>query len=89
MVTPQIAPYGSWKSPITSNLVVSEAIEPSSIANIQFALDSQDTYWIEPRPNEGGRNVIVRRTPAMVHSTFRTFLTNVCIANFLVRCHGR
>jgi dipeptidyl aminopeptidase/acylaminoacyl peptidase len=63
MVTPQIARYGSWKSPITSNLVVSEAIEPSRIANIQFALDSQDTYWIEPRPNEGGRNAIVRRTP--------------------------
>ena len=63
MVTPQIAPYGSWKSPITSNLVVSESIEPASIANIQFALDSQDTYWIEPRPNEGGRNVIVCRTP--------------------------
>jgi dipeptidyl aminopeptidase/acylaminoacyl peptidase len=63
MVTPQIAPYGSWKSPITSNLVVSEAIEPSSVANIQFALESQDSYWIEPRPNEGGRNVIVRRTP--------------------------
>jgi dipeptidyl aminopeptidase/acylaminoacyl peptidase len=44
-------------------MVVSEAIEPARIANIQFALANQDTYWIEPRPNEGGRNVIVRRTP--------------------------
>lgn len=63
MVSQHIAPHGSWKSPITSNMVVSEAIEPARIANIQFALDNNDTYWVEPRPNEGGRNVIVCRTP--------------------------
>ncbi len=58
MLTPQLAPYGAWKSPITSDLIVSEIIGLS-----QIALDGEDVYWIEMRPSEGGRNVIVRRTP--------------------------
>ena len=57
MTNPQTAPYGSWKSPITSDLIVSESIRLG-----QTALDGRDTYWIEGRPSEGGRNVIVRRT---------------------------
>lgn len=55
---PQVAPYGSWKSPITTDLIVSE-----TIGLAQIMLDSQDIYWIEMRPSEGGRSVIVRRTP--------------------------
>ncbi|MFN2269223.1 MAG: S9 family peptidase [Anaerolineae bacterium] len=54
----QIAPYGSWKSPITTDLIVSETIGLG-----QIALDGKDVYWSEGRPSEGGRNVIVRRTP--------------------------
>ncbi|OCR01761.1 peptidase [Oscillatoriales cyanobacterium USR001] len=53
----QIANYGSWKSPIISDLIVSATIGLSGIY-----LDSNDIYWIESRPSEGGRNVIVRRT---------------------------
>ena len=52
------APYGSWKSPITPDLIVSEIIRFGLTA-----LDGQDVYWIEGRPSEGGRNVIVRYTP--------------------------
>jgi dipeptidyl aminopeptidase/acylaminoacyl peptidase len=29
----------------------------------QVALDGENVYWLEGRPAEGGRNVIVRRTP--------------------------
>ena len=58
MSEPQIAPYGSWKSPVTSDLIVSE-----TTALGQIALDGDDVYWVEMRPTEGGRNVIVRRTP--------------------------
>jgi dipeptidyl aminopeptidase/acylaminoacyl peptidase len=58
MSTPQVAPYGSWKSPITSDLIVSE-----SVGLGQIALDGDDIYWVEMRPSEGGRNVLVRRTP--------------------------
>jgi dipeptidyl aminopeptidase/acylaminoacyl peptidase len=52
------APYGSWKSPITSDLIVKE-----SIGLGQVRMDGDDIYWIEMRPSEGGRQVIVRRTP--------------------------
>ncbi|NEO52647.1 MAG: S9 family peptidase [Okeania sp. SIO3B5] len=54
----EIAPYGSWKSPITADLIVAGTIGLSSLA-----IDGDDVYWIEGRPSEGGRNVIVRHTP--------------------------
>jgi dipeptidyl aminopeptidase/acylaminoacyl peptidase len=52
------APYGTWKSTITSDLIVS-----GSIGLSQVMLDGEDIYWIESRPAEKGRSVIVRRTP--------------------------
>ncbi|WP_421659074.1 S9 family peptidase [Leptothermofonsia sp. ETS-13] len=55
MVAPQIAPYGSWKSPITSDLIVA-----GTIGLGQVRLDGQDIYWNELRSTEAGRNVIVR-----------------------------
>ena len=54
--SPKIAPYGSWKSPITSDLIVS-----GSVGLGQPTFDGEDIYWVEMRPTEGGRNVIVRR----------------------------
>jgi dipeptidyl aminopeptidase/acylaminoacyl peptidase len=58
MAEKQVAPYGSWKSPITSDLIVHQ-----SISFGQIVLDREDVYWSEGHPTEGGRNVIVRRTP--------------------------
>jgi dipeptidyl aminopeptidase/acylaminoacyl peptidase len=58
MSGPQTAPYGSWRSPITSDLIVA-----GTIGLDQVALDGTDVYWIEARPAEAGRNVIVQRTP--------------------------
>jgi len=49
------APYGSWKSPITSDLIVSRTVGLSSPS-----VDGDDIYWLESRPNEGGRSVLVR-----------------------------
>ena len=54
----QTKSFGSWKSPITSDLIVAGAIRLSEIQ-----LDGEDVYWIEGRAAEKGRNVIVRRTP--------------------------
>ena len=51
------ASYGSWKSPITTGLIVSGAVGLG-----QIALDGDDVYWVEMRPAEGGRMVIVRRS---------------------------
>jgi dipeptidyl aminopeptidase/acylaminoacyl peptidase len=56
MTQVQTAPYGTWKSPITSDLIVKE-----SIGLGQVKMDGDDIYWIEMRPSEGGRQVIVRR----------------------------
>ncbi len=58
MSSVQVAPYGSWRSPITSELIVSETIKLG-----QIFLDGSDVYWSESRPAEGGRNVIVRWSP--------------------------
>jgi dipeptidyl aminopeptidase/acylaminoacyl peptidase len=52
---PKSAPYGSWKSPITSDLIVSQSIGFSEVR-----LSSGNVYWLESRPQEQGRNVIVR-----------------------------
>ena len=52
------APYGSWKSPVTSDLIVSAVVGLG-----QVVLDGDDIYWVEQRPTEGGRNVVVQRTP--------------------------
>ncbi len=49
-----IAPYGSWKSPITSDLIVAQSIGLSEVR-----LDGEDVYWLESRPHEGGRSVLV------------------------------
>src|SRR5436309_3406695 len=56
MAETRLAPYGSWKSPITSDLIVK-----GSIGVGQIALDGEDVYWSEMRPSEGGRSCIVRR----------------------------
>lgn len=50
------APYGSWPSAITADLVAEDAIGLS-----QPRLDGRDLYWIEARPEEDGRRVIVRQ----------------------------
>ena len=50
------APYGSWKSPVTTSLIVAGAVGLG-----QIALDGDDVYWVEMRPSEGGRMVVVRR----------------------------
>jgi len=56
MTAPRPAPHGSWTSPISA-----ESVASSSLTFGQIAVDGGDIYWIEQRPAEGGRHVIVRR----------------------------
>jgi dipeptidyl aminopeptidase/acylaminoacyl peptidase len=58
MAESQIARYGSWKSPITSDLIVS-----GTIGLGQIAIDGEDVYWVETRPQEKGRYVVVKLPP--------------------------
>ena len=55
MTQSTVAPFGSWKSPITSDQIVSESIKLG-----QISLDGDQVYWIENRPKEGGRSAIIR-----------------------------
>jgi dipeptidyl aminopeptidase/acylaminoacyl peptidase len=57
--SPQTAPYGSWKSPITSSLIVAQ-----SVALGEVVLDGDEIYWWESRPQDQGRHVVVRRPRA-------------------------
>ncbi len=52
----EISPYGSWRSPITADAIVAGVI---GLGHIE--LDGDDIYWVEQRPAEAGRNVVVRR----------------------------
>ncbi|HXG88798.1 MAG TPA: prolyl oligopeptidase family serine peptidase [Vicinamibacterales bacterium] len=52
-----IAPYGTWKSPLTAARVTAGSLRFDHIV-----LDGDDLYWVEGRASEGGRNVIVCRS---------------------------
>jgi dipeptidyl aminopeptidase/acylaminoacyl peptidase len=48
-------PYGSWATPITSELVVKAAAGLGGVA-----VDGDEVWWSEARPEEGGRTQLVR-----------------------------
>ena len=50
--------YGSWPSPITARSLVAGAVGLGEVM-----VDGADIWWAEARPDEGGRTVVVRRTP--------------------------
>jgi dipeptidyl aminopeptidase/acylaminoacyl peptidase len=56
MNQPITAPYGSWKSPITTNLITQDTV---ALENVLF--DGQDLYWIEALPSEAGRNTVMKK----------------------------
>ncbi|MEH1780373.1 MAG: S9 family peptidase [Nostoc sp.] len=56
MTKPKVASYGSWKSPITTDLITARTIGFG-----QIALDGEDIYWSELRPSEQGITVVVKR----------------------------
>jgi dipeptidyl aminopeptidase/acylaminoacyl peptidase len=51
-----VMPYGSWPTPITSELVVRSAAGLGGLA-----VDGDGVWWSEARPEEGGRTQIVHR----------------------------
>ena len=50
------APYGTWTSRISATTVAEQGLRLGYVA-----FDGDDIYWLEGRPQEGGRNVLVRR----------------------------
>lgn len=53
-----VAPYGSWKSPITTELITA-----STRPVMEAYVEGKEIYWSEMRPLEGGRYVIMHRFP--------------------------
>ncbi|HEX6869226.1 MAG TPA: hypothetical protein VF119_10505, partial [Candidatus Limnocylindrales bacterium] len=51
-------PYGSWPSAIRVEDVVGDVVRLA-----EPWIDGDDAYWIEMRPSEGGRSVLVHRAP--------------------------
>ncbi|MHB8245417.1 MAG: dipeptidyl-peptidase 5 [Acidimicrobiales bacterium] len=60
---PLTAPYGSWESPISLDLLVEDALR------LYYPLAAgDDLYWVEMRPEQGGRQVIVRQSGSAARS---------------------
>lgn len=55
----KIVSYGSWESPISSSMVASAGVAFER----PIVLEGDRIYWVESRPTEGGRSVIVRWSP--------------------------
>jgi dipeptidyl aminopeptidase/acylaminoacyl peptidase len=51
-----VAKYGTWKSPITAELVAIGSVQLG-----QIRLDGDNVYWSELHPTESGRIVVARR----------------------------
>ncbi len=52
----KVAGYGCWKSPIGA-----EVVTAAQVGLAQPMLDHEVVYWLETRPEEAGRTVLVRR----------------------------
>jgi dipeptidyl aminopeptidase/acylaminoacyl peptidase len=75
-----IAPYGSWRSVITTELLVERVV---GLSNPVVAGDA--VLWVESRPTEGGRQVIVCRD---AHGSTRDVLPAGFSARSMVHEYG-
>ncbi|KAJ2858111.1 Esterase lipase thioesterase active site [Coemansia erecta] len=54
-----VAPYGSWESPLTAESVAAASSSVGSV--VVDPLDLTRVYWLESRPSEGGRYVLLSK----------------------------
>lgn len=57
MNTKTVVPFGSWKSSITAEKLTAKTVGLGGVASV-----GEDIYWLEARPEEKGRNVIVKQS---------------------------
>ena len=55
MTEKTVRPFGAWRSPVTSDLIVSKTVKLG-----EPWLAGDNIYWLEMRPEEQGRYVVVR-----------------------------
>ena len=56
----KVAPYGSWASPITVDMLLKGTVH---MRNQMVRWDGETLYWSELRPDQEGRIVVCRRDP--------------------------
>src|SRR4030095_3522362 len=56
MTASHAAPFASWPSPITA-----ERVAAAQTGLLDVLLDDDDVWWVESRPQEAGRHVLVRQ----------------------------
>ncbi|MBN2556048.1 MAG: S9 family peptidase [Anaerolineales bacterium] len=61
-------PFGSWPSPLRADDVAQWGVGSSSTLQA-IRIDGESVYWIEPRPHERGRSVIMKRDGEGIIST--------------------
>ncbi|WP_426319938.1 prolyl oligopeptidase family serine peptidase [Pseudoduganella sp. R-43] len=59
MTSTSTAPFGTWPSPISAEMVAAGATPLSSVV-----LDGEDIYWLAGRASEAGRTTMMRRQGA-------------------------
>ena len=60
------APFGEWESPITAELITASAVGIRTLASAAGRL-----FWLESRPEEGGRYVVVSYDPSSPNASER------------------
>jgi dipeptidyl aminopeptidase/acylaminoacyl peptidase len=56
-VTPRIAPYGTWQSPIAADVVARQSGRPGWVGVV-----GDEVWWTHARPTEGGRVELLRQS---------------------------
>ena len=79
-----VAPYGSWKSPITSDRIVAESIRLGGVS-----VSGGNIFWLEGRPQEKGRYVLVRQSPDGERQDLTPEPFNVCTNEGFAPFSGR
>jgi len=51
-------PFGAWESPVTSKAITAGSV---SFGGVRYS--NGNVYWLEGRPQEGGRNVLCKYAP--------------------------
>ncbi len=60
MTAPTTRPHGSWPTPLTTERILSGALRLG-----RAQMDRGWVYWLEGRPSEGGRQVVMRAKPGV------------------------
>ncbi|MDX3852698.1 alpha/beta hydrolase family protein [Streptomyces sp. AK02-01A] len=55
-----VAPYGSWHSPVDSRTATAGLAAGQIAAPSYVGVVGDEVWWVEPRPDEGGRTALMR-----------------------------